>query len=231
MTKLLVIILLVTVGGYLFKDKIIMTDSHDYSNGISRFIALEGTDEYVIATLKTTETYQQTHCLKELFGQCLLPTRVEVNPEVFYKYFIKLSELRYSLSGDTLILQVPQLYLSTPVAMDSDSIEHRCHATFISFHCKQAFNNLMDTVSGRLIVKGNLQKTSVYEKAAKSLADNINAFLQHQNQKIGYKNIAVHFNDEDGRSEYLFRYNDSYCGAKPCSAEISFGENWHWIIQ
>lgn len=42
--------------------------------------------------------------------------------------------------------------------------------------------------------------------------------------------IAAHFNDEDGHSEHLFRYNDSNCGARPCSAEICFGENWHWVI-
>ena len=89
----------------------------------------------------------------------------------------------------------------------------------------------MDRLSNNLTTKGNSQVNSIYEKAAKSLADNINTFLKTQDNKIGYKNISVTFNNEDGHLEHLFRYNDRYCGAKPCSAEISFGENWHWVIQ
>ena len=231
MAKLCVLILLLSGGYYLLKDNIIFTDGQTFIDRIGTFIALEGSDEYVIATLKTGETYQEIHCIKTLFGQCLLPTRVEVHPEVFYKYFIKLSELRYSLSDDTLTLRAPQLYLSTPVAMDASSIDHHCQSVMASLNCKETFNTLMDSVSERLKTKGILQKSSIYEKAARSLADTVDHIIRRHEQTIVYKNIAVIFGDEHGETVHWFRYNASYCGARSCTAELSFRQDKRLIIE
>lgn len=231
MTKIILPLVLILGGFLLLKDRLILFNGKDYSTSFARFVSLETNDEYVIATLKTSETYIETHCVQQMFGKCILPTQVEVNPDVFYKYFIKLSELKFESVNDTLKLEAPHLYLSTPVAIDTATIEHKCKSAIPNLNCKETFNQLMDRLSNNLTTKGNSQVDSIYEKAAKSLADNINTFLKTQDNKIGYKNISVTFNNEDGHLEHLFRYNDSYCGAKPCSAEISLGENWHWVIQ
>jgi hypothetical protein len=207
------------------------TNNNDYMSNVGRFVKLESNDEYVIATLQTSETYSETHCVETIFGKCILPTRVEVNPDVFYKYFIKLSDLKFALSGETLKLEAPHMYLSTPVPIDPASIQHKCKSTIPNLNCKQTFNSMMNSLSSWLVTNGLVQMESVYEKAAKSLADNINTFLKNQDSKIGYKNISVSFNDEKGNSEHLFRYNNSYCGAKSCLVEISLGENRHLVIQ
>lgn len=225
MTKILLPLAVIIGSFLLLKDRLILFNGNDYTSSVARFVTLESNDEYVIASLKTTETYTRIHCVEKMFGKCILPTRVEVNPDVFYKYFIKLSELKFALSGDTLNLEAPRLYLSTPVAIDAASIEQRCKSSIPYLNCKATFDSMMDELSNMLTEKGIAQTDSIYEKAAKSLADNINAFLKNQDSRIGYKNIAVTFNDKKGNSVHLFRYNDSYCGSEKCIAEMDLGNN------
>lgn len=231
MTKTIISLAIIFVGFTLLKDRVVSINGDDYTARISQFVSLENTDEYVIATLKTSEYQTDIHCVETIFSQCILPTQVEVNPDVFYKYFIKLSELRYSLLGDTLQLEIPGLYLSTPVAVDAASLEHRCNSLIPHFNCKATFNHLMDELSSMLNDKGIAQRESIREKAAKSLTDNIHTFLKNQDTRIGYKNISVSFNDESGSPEHFFKFNDSYCGPEQCKAEIVLGNNRRLILK
>ena len=219
-------------GGYfVLKDRLRVFDGKDYISSVSRFVSVEGVDEYVIATLRTSETHNSIHCVEKVFGKCILPTKVTVEPDVYYKYFIRLGDLRYSIAGDTLNFNVPALYLSTPVAIDPSSLDQKCKTVIPNMNCKSTFNKLMGDLSDILERKGNKQKASVYDKAAKSLADNFHQFIKNNGNEIGYKNIAVTFIDEGSKSQHLFRYNESYCGEEKCSAEIDLGDNRLLIIK
>lgn len=225
-------ILLIAIGGlFTLKDKIRLFNPIDYFNSISHFVSLDGRDEYIIATLQTSESYNDTVCVHEAFGKCILPTTVTVEPEVFYKYFIKLGDLKYSISGDTLIFTVPKLYLSTPVPVNLTTIDQKCNSTIPNLNCQSVFNRLMDYISDSLEKKGEKQKPSVYEKAAKTLADNFNRFIINNGEEIWYKNISVTFVDEGSKSVHIFKYNESYCGHEKCNAEIDLWKNSRLFIK
>ena len=115
-----------------------------------------------------------------------------------------MGELKYTIEDDTLIFNVPKLYLSTPVAYDSSTIQRKCDTGGFAI-CKGTQDGLLTGVTEKLEVKGNLALASMYDKSAKTLADNFNSFAKKNNYVV-YNYIAVVFANEPGQSRHIFNY-------------------------
>jgi hypothetical protein len=129
------------------------------------------------------------------------------------------------MRGDTLVVNAPSLYLSTPVAYDSATVKNNCNASTPLVDCKPTINILMSEVTGRLAENGKAQMSFVFDKAAKALADTLDMLAKNNEKTIFYKNIVVVFANETGQSERMFNYNKSLCGDAPCKLEIPFGND------
>ena len=197
-----------------------LLDTKVYTSNTSEWISLKGKDEFVITELKTRQTFDKHKDIKISHTEIVTGSiNSSISLYATFKYFIKLAQLKYTIEGDTLVFHIHQVYLSTPVAYDSATLEKSCTTTRIAV-CGNSLDNLEKQVTAILEEKGNQHLTSVYEKAAKSLADNFDAFIKNNNKDILYKNIAVIFDNEPSRSEHKFKYNKSYCGNDPCKFEL-----------
>jgi hypothetical protein len=206
-------------------------ETDKYSSSFSQFISLKGTDEYVISELKTAEKFDD-HWVKKIPHTGIVVARVdaEITMVASFKYYVKLGELKYTIENDTLVFNVPNLYLSKPVAYDSSTLQRKCDSDGLAT-CKGTLDSLITGSTGKLEVKGNLEMANVYEKSAKALADNFDSFAKHNNKEVFYKNIAVIFANEPSQSRRMFNYNKSFCGNEPCALEIPFGNGRFLTIQ
>jgi hypothetical protein len=206
-------------------------ETYKYSSSFSQFISLKGTDEYVISELKTAEKFDD-HWVKKIHNTGIVVARVdaEISMVASFKYYVKLGELKYAIENDTLVFNVPNLYLSKPVAYDSSTVQRKCDADGLAT-CKDTLDKLIAGTTEKLEVKGNLAMTNMYEKSAKALADNFNSFAKNNNKEVFYKNIAVIFANEPSQSRRMFNYNKSFCGNEPCAVEIPIGNGRFLTIQ
>ncbi len=197
-----------------------ISKTEKYSASFSQFIALEGADEYVISGLKTVEKFEDHWATKKL-GVPVASVDASISLVASFKYYVKLGELKYTIEDDTLIFNVPKLYLSTPVAYDSSTIQRKCDADGFAI-CKGTQDGLLTGVTEKLEVKGNLALASMYDKSAKTLADNFDNFAK-KNRDEDYNNIAVIFANEPGQSRHIFNFNKNRCGKEPCALEVPVG--------
>lgn len=203
-------------------------ETERYNSSFSQFISLKGTDEFVISVLDTTEI-NETDWVKKILGIPFASVDAEIKLVASYKYYIKLSELKYSIEDDTIVFNVPSLYLSTPVAFDSSTLQRKCDSDGFAT-CKGSLNNLTKEITGKLEVKGNAHMSTMYDKSAKTLADNFNSFAK-QNNDVDYNNIAVVFANEPSQSRHIFNYNKNDCGNEPCSLPVPISSNGFLLTQ
>ena len=206
-----------------------LIDTQRFSSSISQFISLKGADEYVIAELKSAETFNETW-KKKVLGITIAHVDAEISMVASFKYHIKLGELKYTAEEDTLVFNVPNLYLSIPVAYDSSTLQRKCDADILAI-CKGTLDKLINDATGKLEAKGNSEMVNIYEKAAKALADHFDSFIKNNNKYVFYKNIAVVFANEPSQSRRIFNYNKSFCGDQPCALEMPFGNGRFLTIQ
>lgn len=122
-----------------------------------------------------------------------------------------------------LFIHVPRLYLLTPIAFDFDSVREKCDG-LLGLGCEELFVTLKQDMSTDLINKGRLQMNSIYDEAAKILADNLNGHFTKNGYGRYYKSIVVSFATEGSHSQRQFNYNDSYCEKEPCLLDINLGK-------
>jgi len=205
-----------------------LIETSQYLSNVSQLISLQGVDEYVIAELQTNEDFHKglTKRVKipGLFSISAAKLGADVSAVATYKYYVKLSEVKYGIEGDTLVLNVPALYLSVPVAFDSATLKTSCSSTSMFVKCKPLVNDLISDITGVLETKGKLNLSNVFEKAAKALADNFDSFAKNNEKDVFYKNIAVVFTNESATSRRLFNYNKSFCGNEPCKLELPLSD-------
>ena len=92
---------------------------------------------------------------------------------------------------------MPDLYLVTPVAFDTATFNPVCHASLFS-NCNKINAQLMSELSEELAAKGMEKMPSIYDAAAKSLADDFYHFVKDGKTGFKYKTIAVGFKKEGG---------------------------------
>lgn len=203
---------------------------HQASENFSQFIALQGEDEYVIARLVSHETFSEEAFI-DIMGFPIGNTDATVSLVAHYKYFIKLSELTHQLKGDVLILNVPSLYLSTPVAFEFSTVKESGNTFAFGPDKTELIEQIKARASSELSQKGRLQINTVYDKAAKALADNINSFYEANGNSGFHKEIAVIFANEKSPSQRKFSYKNSFCKGGPCKLEINLGKERVLILE
>lgn len=173
-------------------------------------------DEYVIVEENNSVTLglEATRMLMERWP--IGEGQAELVISATFKYFVKLSELQYQLEDRTLLIQVPKLYLSTPVAFDTSSIRNTSSSSWLGPSSEVMRDNLMTKVSDNLRLQGKMQIDNVRDKAAESLAENLNSFFTNNNASGYYDQIKVVFGDDRQQLVRLFEFNNSYCGDKAC---------------
>ena len=204
--KTIIAFILASSLAYLVYDFSIF-ENRELASHVSQFIALKGGDEYVIAEMVTTEhLHRESGKHLKYLDIPIQHADLAVSMQVHFKYYIKLSELEYSMADDTLVFTVPKLYLSTPVGFESSTFKPDCQASFFS-NCKKISVKMMSELSKDLEEKGLSELPVVYEKAAKALADNFDDFVRNNENVVFHRNIAVVFSDEAGPSQRLFSYD------------------------
>ena len=118
--KALILVLLIGVVIY----KISFIETREYTTNFSQFVSLRGVDEYVVNELRTNENFHR-ESEKILWHDIPIGRAVaDISLIASFKYFVKLRELKYEIEGDTLVVNVPSIYLSTPVAYDSATVKN-----------------------------------------------------------------------------------------------------------
>jgi hypothetical protein len=219
-------ILVLILGFVIYKFNVFrFIETREYTTNFSQFVSLKSLDEYVVAELRTNESFHRESEKILWQGIPLGRAVADISLIASFKYFVKLRELKYEMQGDTLVVNAPSLYVSTPVPYDSATVKNNCNASTPLVDCKPTINILMSEVTGKLAEKGKAQMALVFDKAAKALADNLDVLAKNNEKVIFYKNIAVVFANEVGQSQRMFNYNKSLCGEGPCKLEIPFGND------
>ncbi len=160
----------------------------------------------MIVELNTTEHLHRSHSKRLKYLDIPIQyVALNVSLQVNFNYYLKLSELQFSIIGDSVIFNVPDLYLVTPVAFESSTFNLDCHSSLFS-SCEEINTQLMSELSDELEYIGKEKIPSIYDIAAKSLAENFDHFANTIKPKIKYKTIVVEFQKEDGSCLRQFSY-------------------------
>ncbi|MBY6191981.1 hypothetical protein KUV22_16255 [Microbulbifer agarilyticus] len=195
----------------------------EFNNSVSSFISIEGSDEYVVATLRSGETLEVKRFNKTLFDLPIGDTEARISVVANYKYFVQLGDIVHHLSGDTLYIKAPDLELSEPVAFDIRSMSESSKTTGFGPDADSLLVELRVKMAKQLKVNGLLQKTSVYERAAKSIADNFNEYMENNGFSGMYEKIVVSFNGASSELSRSYEYISENCGYLPCKINWSVG--------
>lgn len=79
--------------------------------------------------------------------------------------------------------------------------------------------------------KGNLQKVNVREKAAQTLAENLNNYFSNNGTSHNYDEIRVNFEDDNRRSQPKYIFNNGFCGPDNCKLEFEYAEGKTIVIE
>ena len=214
---------LIVMVWWFFGDRIALVDTQEVSKSFSRFISLEGADEYVVARLVGNEDFT-IEKYRHVFGFPVGDTHVKLSLVANYTYFVKLAELRHAIENDNIYIHVPKLHLSTPVAFEFSTVRESGRQFLFGPDGKALIDQLKQDVSKNLEAKGRAQISVVYDKAAKALADNFDRYFNANGLGGRYRNIVVIFDQEISQSKRQFSYSDGACGKERCSLELDLGK-------
>ena len=226
----IIILLLLCIGLYFYWKS--DTKSPQQIN-FSQFVSLQAEDEYTIAKLTSHETFiSRDNRQLSFLGKPLAlgATEVTLSLTAHYKYFIPLSKLTHSLEGDVLKIHAPALQLAKPVAFEFSSVKESSNKSLLGPDDDAMMLQLKHHISDELVIKGLNQMSSVYRRAAESLADNLNNFIKANGNAGFYKIIEVTFDNDKGKSRYRFHYDNSFCQPGPCAFEMNLEEGKKLII-
>lgn len=214
LTKLIILVALLILAWLIFTEKLPLNTGEIVKESVSQFVTQYGRDEYVIASRQTNEKFSITQ-----FG-IFKDTDADISLVAHYKFYIKLAELKYHVENGVVFVEIPRLYLSTPVAFNFDTVREECNGLF-GLECKGLFEQLKQDISSDLVSKGLHQIPTMYDTAAKSLADNLNNYFTANGQHYYYKSIVVNFIAEGSKSHRQFNYNTDFCQTQPCLLKIA----------
>jgi hypothetical protein len=214
---------IIFVAWVIYNHKFSIVDTSSINRDVSQFIELKGLDEYTLALLVTNEEFT-TKKYNYVMDLPIGDTDVNLSLVAHYKYYIKLAELKHNVENGIVYIHAPNLNLSTPVAFEFSTVQESQNESLFGPDGKKLIEQLKKDVSEKLINKGQLHVGTVYDKAAKALADNFNAYFIASGNGHYYKSIVVIFSNEKNQSERQFNYNNSYCGKEQCSLELDLGK-------
>ena len=200
-----------------------LINSEEFNSSISSFISIEGSDEYVIATLKSGETLKKQKFRTTLFDLPIGDTDASISVVANYKYFVRLSDIVHRLVDGTLRIEVPDLELSVPVAFDIRSLSETSDRTGFGPREDILVQELRLEMAEQLRLKGNSQKFSVYEHGAKAIAENFNKYLEKNGLSGMYSQIVVSFRGVDSEVKRVFQYEADNCEDVLCTISWNVG--------
>ena len=223
--RLVLFLILIGVAILFFQfSNLKLVSSEEFNDSFSSFISIKGEDEYVVASLRSGETVRRQMFNKTIFDLPIGDTEASLSVIANYKYYIRLGDVVHRLADGKLYIDVPDLKLSMPVAFDITSVSESSKKTGFGPREEFLIKQLRVDMARQLRVKGELQKRSVYEQAAKSLADNFNKYLVENGFSGAYEEIVVSFNGVDNVIRRLYEPMDDDCGYLPCKVNFSVGD-------
>jgi hypothetical protein len=223
--QIIILLAVIFVGWLIYNGKLI--DQKSFPGTVMQIMP---EDEYVVVQLATNEEFS-TEKYSTILGFPIGDTNAKLSLVAHYKYYAKLAELTHNIENGILYIHVPKLYLSTPVAFEFSSVREIQNESIFGPNGKILLDQLKKEVSGQLIYKGMSQINIVYDKAAKSLADNFNGYFISNGYGNYYKSIVVTISNEKSKSERQFNYNSSFCGKESCSFELDLGKGRTFTIK
>lgn len=205
--------------------------NEQFDRSFSQVATINPVDEYIIAEQINGETFNKTEFTRLFDNYPIGDSEATLSLVATYKYYIRLSELTHELADRTLTLRVPKLYLSTPVAFSSTSVTESGQSRYLGRDPKALLTELRAGVSPALESKGRAQINNVRDKAAQSLADNINSYLTNNGLSNYYDEIIVRFEDDNRNAFPRFMFRDGFCGGVPCSFEFEYAEGKTLVIE
>ncbi|MEI6706937.1 MAG: hypothetical protein WCK96_07345 [Methylococcales bacterium] len=209
----ILIIIILSVLAWLFYTGKLSLGEQPLSKSFSQFVGQGGTDKYVIANRKTNEKFTLTKV------GLVKDTNAEISLVAQYHFHIKLAELTHHVENGIVFVDVPRLYLFTPVAIDYSTVRENCNG-LLGLDCDELLKQLKQDIPSELVNKGMSQINTIYDTAAKALADNLNNYFKTNGAGRYYKSIIVKIVSEGGQSQRQFDYNDSFCDKEPCLLEL-----------
>ncbi len=223
---LMVFIALIVLGMSLAYQSVPrLLSTQQFQSAFTQLHYIAKADEYIVVEesnsvslgLEATRLFMERWPIGE--GQA------ELAVSATFKYFVRLSELRYQLNARVLELRVPALYLSTPVAFDSASIRNRTSSTWLGPSDDTMRDELLKQVSDTLRLQGKMQMDNVRDKAAQSLAENLNQFFRNNDASGYYDQLKVVFEDDEQQLVRSFQFENSFCGEAPCDLMLELADD------
>ncbi len=206
-----------------FPGKFSLIKTQEINKSFSQFVEIQGLDEYVLAKLVTHEEFIAENYMT-LMGYPIGDTMAKLSLVANYQYHVKLRELKVNAENGTVFISAPRLYLSTPVPVDLSTLKESTDRFLFGPDKDVVLEKLKQEASAQLAVKGKSQMNAIYDKAAKALADNFNAYFVSNGYGRLYKDIVVEFGEEYSHSRRQFNYNPGVCGKAPCTFELNLGK-------
>ncbi len=224
-TLLFMMVLVVLAVSLAFQSLPKVMTTRQFQSTFTQLHYIAKTDEYVVVEESNSVTMglEATRMLIERWP--IGEGQAELVVSATFKYFVKLSELRYQLEDRVLEIRVPKLYLSTPVAFDTANIKNQSSSSWLGPSSDAMRDELMKKVSDNLRLQGKMQIDNVRDKAAESLAENLNSFFSNNNASGYYDRIKVVFKDDRQQLVRLFEFNNSFCGDKACDFMLELPDN------
>ncbi len=121
--SVIALIFIIGIGfGFIFGNWSLQS-KETFETTAGQFVEINQKDEWVIAEMVNNERFIKEE-FSTLFDFPYGDSNASISLNAHYKYYIKLSDLHLELNDRTLIIFVPKLHLSMPVAIDySDVIE------------------------------------------------------------------------------------------------------------
>lgn len=209
--KLFKFLILIIITGFVLRTDLIdkinfsLFSNEIYASNISRFIAIDSADEYILSTLTTTETFQEARS-KKILGKEIPGTKsvASLNINASFRYFIKLAELEFRSENQSIEFIIPRIYLSKPVGFDSPTFN--CNDQVFG-NCKNIYNSILQKIPLELETKGISNFNNVYDTASKAIADNYYKFFKLNNKNQSIRRISVKIKSEDSKSIRVFNYD------------------------
>ena len=223
---LAIFIALIVLGMSLaYKSLPRLVSSKQFQSAFTQLHYIAKADEYVVVEESNSVTLGLE--AKRLFMERwpIGEGQAELAVSATFKYFVRLSELRYQLDARVLEIRVPALYLSTPVAFDSASIRDRTTSTLLGPSDDKMRDELLKKVSDTLRLQGKMQMDNVRDKAAQSLAENLNQFFSNNDASGYYDQLKVVFEDDEQQLVRTFQFENSFCGDAPCDLMLELADD------
>ena len=203
----------------------------DFENSFSQYHEINLKDEYIVAEEVNWVTFNKIE-YKKLFGDFPIgDSEATLSLKAHYNYYIKLSEVTHDLDNRTLTINIPKLYLLTPVAFDSASLKEKGVSKYFGGDPDELLNSLRRGITSELNIKGKVQMRNVREKASRSIAENFNAFLSNNKVSAFYDEIAVVFNDDKKVTYPKYGFKNSFCNPGPCRFEFDIGKDMSFVFE